>query len=134
VTVPPPSDPKLQLDLSGDVPQGPIPSPEAAFRRLRLRFLSWQAAETRLLEDVQQTPRLSDATVRAGQLGDLAAVGLSSLAYLESHTAPPVGWQAQQMSVLDAAAQPSALVRFTVLYSMRKLVLAAAQPEPTHAP
>ena len=134
VTVPPPSDPKLQLDLSGDVPQGPIPSPEAAFRRLRSRFLSWQAAETRLLEDVQQTPRLSDATVRAGQLGDLAAVGLSSLAYLESRTAPPAGWQAQQMSVLDAAAQPAALVRFTVLYSMRKLVLAAAQAEPAHAP
>jgi hexosaminidase len=125
--VPPPSDPKLGLDLSGDVPEGPMPSSQAAFHRLRQRFLSWQSAETRLLEDVQQTPRLSDAAVRAGQLGDLAGVGLSSLAYLESHTVPPAGWQAQQMSILDAAAQPSALVRFTVLYSMRKLVLAAAQ-------
>ena len=115
-------------------PEGPIPSPEAAFYSLRLRFLSWQAAQPRLLDDVQQTPRLSDAAVRAEQLGDLAGVGLSSLAYLESHTAPPAGWQAQQMSVLDAAAQPSALVRFTVLYSMRKLVLAAAQGEQTHAP
>jgi hexosaminidase len=134
VTVPPPSDPKLQLDLSGDVPEGPIPSPEAAFYSLRLRFLSWQAAVPRLLDDVQQTPRLSDATVRAEQLGELAGVGLSSLAYLESHTAPPAGWQAQQMSVLDGAAQPSALVRFTVLYSMRKLVLAAAQGEQAHAP
>jgi hexosaminidase len=134
VTVPPPSDPKLQLDLSGDVPQGPVPSPEDAVRRLRVRFLSWQAAETRLLEDVQQTPRLSDAATRAQQLGDLAGVGLSSLAYLESRTAPPAGWQAQQMSILDAAAQPSALVRFTVLYSMRKLVLAAGQAEVTHSP
>jgi hexosaminidase len=75
---------------------------------------------------VQHTPRLSDAVTRAGQLGQLAGVGLSSLAYLESHTAPPAGWQAQQMSILDAAAQPSALVRFTVLNSMRKLVVAAA--------
>jgi hexosaminidase len=104
-----------------------MPSSEAAFHRLRQRFLSWQSAETRLLEEVQQTPRLSDAAVRAEQLGELAGVGLSSLAYLESHTVPPAGWQAQQMSILDAAAQPSALVRFTVLYSMRKLVLAAAQ-------
>jgi hexosaminidase len=134
VTVPPPSDPKLQLDLSGDVPEGPIPSPEAAFYSLRLRFLSWQAAEPRLLDDVQQTPRLSDAAVRAEQLGELAGVGLSSLTYLESRTAPPAGWQAQQMSILDAAAQPSALVRFTVLYSMRKLVLAAAQTERVHTP
>jgi hexosaminidase len=126
VTVPPPADPKLQLDVSGDVPEGSIPSREAAFRRLRQRFLSWQAAETLLLEDVQQTPRLSDAGARAEQLGELAEVGLSSLAFLESHTAPPPGWQEKQMITLDAAAQPAALVRFTVLYSMRKLVLAAA--------
>jgi hexosaminidase len=133
VIVAPPSDPKLALDLSGDVPQGPLPSPEIAFLRLRQRFLSWQAAETRLLEDVQQTPRLSDAATRAEQLGELAQVGLSALAYLESRTVPPAGWQAQQMSILDATAQPSALVRFTVLSSMRKLVLAAqtvhTQPE-----
>jgi hexosaminidase len=131
--VPPPSDPTLVLDLSGDVPEGPMPSSEAAFRRLRHRFLSWQSAETRLLEEVQRTPRLSDAAVRSGQLGELAEVGLSALAYLESHTVPPPGWQARQMSILDAAAQPSALVRFTVLYSMRKLVLAAAQTEPALA-
>ncbi len=85
LTVPPSSDAKLQLDLSGDVPQGPIPSPEVAFRRLRQRFLSWQAAETRLLQDVQQTPRLSDAAMRAEQLGDLASgrafvVGISQKA------------------------------------------------------
>jgi hexosaminidase len=134
VTVPPLADSKLQLDLSGDVPEGSVPSSEVAFRRLRQRFLSWQAAEVRLLEDVQQTPRLSDAGVRAGQLGELAAVGLSSLAYLESHTVPPAGWQAQQMSILDAAAQPSALVRFTVLHSMRKLVVAAGQAEHAHTP
>jgi hexosaminidase len=79
---------------------------------------------------MQQTPRLSDAAVRAEQLGELAGVGLSSLAYLESHTVPPPGWQAQQMNILDAAAQPAALVRFTVLYSMRKLVLAASQTPP----
>ena len=125
VTLPSPPDPAV--DLSGDVPQGPTPTKEVAIRRLRERFLSWQSAQTRLLEDVQHTPRLSDAVTRAGQLGQLAGVGLSSLAYLESHTAPPAGWQAQQMSILDAAAQPSALVRFTVLNSMRKLVVAAAQ-------
>jgi hexosaminidase len=115
------------LDLSGDVPQGPIPSREEAFRLLRLRFLAWQSAQPRLLANVQHTPRLSDAGPRAEQLGALAGVGLSSLAYLESHAAPPEGWLAQQLSILDGAAQPSALVRFTVLTSLRKLVYAAAQ-------
>jgi hexosaminidase len=128
VTVPPPSDPKLALDLSGDVPLGATPTREVALRRLRQRFLSWQAAQPRLLEDVKETPRLSDAAVRAEQLGELAQMGLSALTYLQSNTAPPAGWQAQQMSILDAAEQqPSALVRFTFLHSMRKLVLAAGQ-------
>jgi hexosaminidase len=127
VTVPPLADPKLGLDLSGDLPEGMAPSAAVARRRLRQRFLSWQAAEPRLLEDVQKTPRLSDAELRAEQLGELAEVGLSALNYLETHTAPAAGWQAQQMSILDAAEKPSALVRFTFLHSMRKLVLAAAQ-------
>lgn len=130
VTVPPPSDPKLQLDLSGDVPSGATPSPEMALGQLRQRFLSWQAAEPRLLEDVRETPRLSDAAIRAEQLGELAQVGLSALNYLQTHTAPPAGWQAQQMSILDTAEQPSALVRFTFLHSMRRLVVAAAQTAP----
>ena len=134
VTVPPPSDPKLALDLSGDVSSGAAPSPEVALDRLRQRFLSWQAADLRLLEEVQETPRLSDAAIRVEQLGELARVGLSALAYLQTHTVPPAGWQAQQMSVLDAAEQPSALVRFTFLHSMRKLVLAAAQTGHTSAP
>ena len=127
ITVPAPGDPKLALDLSGDVPSGAAPSAEVALGRLRQRFLAWQAAEPRLLEDVRETPRLSDAGVRAEQLGELAQVGLSALTYLQTHTAPPTGWQAQELSVLDRADQPSALVRFTFLHSLRKLVLAAGQ-------
>jgi hexosaminidase len=134
VTVTPLADPKLRLDLSGDVPSGVGISSEMALSRLRQRFLSWQAAIPRLLEDVQETPRLNDAAVRAEQLGELAEVGLSALTYLQTHTMPPAGWQAQQMSILDAAEQPSALVRFTFLHSMRKLVLAAAQTEHKTAP
>src|SRR5439155_7630134 len=99
VVVPAPSDPRLNVDLSGDVPLGTAPSAEVALRRLRQRFLWWQAAEAGLLEDVQETPRLSDAAVRAEQLGELAKVGLSALTYLESHTAPPAGWAAQQMTI-----------------------------------
>jgi hexosaminidase len=130
--VPSPSDPKPRLDLSGDVPSGVTPSSEVALDRLRQRFLSWQAVESRLFEDVQETPRLSDASLRAEQLGELAETGLSALTYLQTHTVPPAGWQAQQMSILEAAEQPSALVRFTFLHSMRRLVLAAAQAQ--HAP
>ena len=125
LTMPP--DAALTLDTSGDVAQGRIPSRGLALERLRNRFLSWQSAQVHLLEEIQRTPRLQDAGTRVEQLGELAGVGLASLAYLESHTAPPAGWEVQQMNVIDAAAQPSALVRFTMLTSLRKLVFAAAQ-------
>jgi hexosaminidase len=117
------ADPKL----SGDVAEGSGPTAAGGMRQLRQRFLAWQAVEPRLLAQVQRTPRLSDAGLRVEQLGELAGVGLSALDYLETHTAPAAGWEAQQMSVLDGAEKPSALVRFTFLDSMRKLVLAAAQ-------
>jgi hexosaminidase len=122
-----PVDPKSEIDRSGDVPAGELPSRTVAQEQLRRRFLSWQAAVPRLLEDAHTTPTLSDAQLRIEQLSQLAGVGLSALTYVESHTTPPAEWQAQQMSIVDAAEQPSALVRFTFLYSMRKLVLAAAQ-------
>src|ERR1700757_1601845 len=91
----------------GLVVWGGTPSAEGAVPRLRQRFLSWQGAQPRLLEDVQETPRLSDAAVRAEQLGELAQVGLSALTYLQSRTAPPAGWLTQQMSIIDAAEKPS---------------------------
>ncbi len=120
-------DEDLRIDLSGDVAAGPLPPRGVAEQQLRQRFLSWQAAEPRLLEDVRRTPRLNDAGPRVEQLGALAEVGLSAITYLETHTTPPAGWQAAQMAIIDSARQPSALVRFTFLHSLSKLVIAAAQ-------
>ncbi len=125
------TDEEHRVDVSGDVAMGEVPSREAAIGQLRQQFLSWQAVQPRLLRDAQQTPRLSDIQTRVEQLGELAGVGLSALTYLETHTVPPANWQAQQMMVLDNAEKPSALVRFTFLSSMRKLVVDAAQGE-TH--
>lgn len=127
-------DHKLRMDQSGEVPAGAVPSREEAIGRLRQQFLSWQAAQPLLLEEVQRSPRLSDAKERVVQLGELAQAGLSALAYLQADAAPPAGWEAQQMRVLEVSGQPSALVRFTFLESLRKLVLAASQPQPHTMP
>ena len=129
ITMPPApaEDPESRVDLSADVAAGVSPSRIAAAQQLRQRFLSWQTAEPRLLEDIRKTPRLNDAAPRVEQLGALAEVGMSALTYLETHTTPPADWQAAQMAIIDSAQQPSALVRFTFLHSMRRLVIAAAQ-------
>ncbi|MGA7156843.1 MAG: family 20 glycosylhydrolase [Acidobacteriaceae bacterium] len=133
VAVPEPTDPRQQHDHSGDVSAGQPLFPAVASNELRQRFLSWQKVQPTLLEEVRRTPRLSDATPRVEQLGELSQVGLAALTYLDTKTPPPPGWQAQSMAVIDAAEQPAALVRFTCLYSLRKLVLAAAQVQPARS-
>ena len=130
VNVPDPTDPKQQTDHSADVSAGTLLFPSIARSQLRRRFLSWQTVEPTLLEEVRLTPRLSDASLRVQQLGELSQVGLAALTYLDTNTPPPANWQAQSMSVIDAAEKPSALVRFTFLHAMRQLVLAAAQVQP----
>jgi hexosaminidase len=97
-----------------------------AAMRLRHRFESWQEASPNLQAMCQRSARLNDAVDRARQLGQLGRAGLESLAYLESHTAPPAGWADQQMAVITDAQKPSALVNFVFLPDLEKLVKAAA--------
>ena len=111
-------------DISGDVSQGFRPSRPAAIADLRERFTQWQRSTPALLARAAETPRLNDTAPLAVQLGQLGAVGLEALTYLEAHAAPPAGWAQHAGAVLDEAGKSTALVRFTFLPSMRKLVAA----------
>jgi len=99
----------------------------AATQQLRSRFEGWEQASPELMVWAARSPRLSDIGLRARQLGELGAVGLQALDYLRAGTAPPDGWKAAQMAVLADAAKDSALVRFTFLPSLQRLVEAAAR-------
>ena len=114
-------------DISGDVPEGFPPSRGAAAADLRQRFLAWQRMTPAMLELAAQTPRLNDTGVLALQLDELGAVGMQALAYLDARTAPPEGWAEHAQRVIERAAAGSALVHFTFLPTMRKLVAAATQ-------
>ncbi len=98
----------------------------AATMQLRKWFLQWEEASPTLEADVLRSPRLSDADVRAHQLGALAAMGLEALSYLDAHITAPAVWKDAQMAAIADAEKPSALVRFVFLPAMRKLVLAAS--------
>jgi len=97
---------------------------------LRRRFTQWQQAAPVLEAWAHRSIRLSDTETRAKQFGDLARVGLEALSYMDSHTAPPTGWQDSRMAVISDAEQPSALIRFVFLSDLRKLVEAAAKSTP----
>ncbi|HEX8813299.1 MAG TPA: family 20 glycosylhydrolase, partial [Terracidiphilus sp.] len=100
---------------------------KAAAMKLRERFLSWQQAAPKLMALSQSTARLSDIGPRVQQLGQLAQMGLESLAFLDAHAAPPAGWLDKQKAVLKDADQPSAYVRFVFLPALGKLADAAGK-------
>ena len=98
-----------------------------AAEALGARFATWQQASPQMVVWAARSPRLNDAAVRAQQLGALAVVGQQALDYLRTATMPPPAWKAAQLQVIANAEQPSALVRFTFLPSLRRLVEAAAR-------
>ena len=119
---------KAGQDTSGDVPEGFPPNRVEALADLRQRFLAWQRNAPAMLELTAQTPRLNDTAPLVLQLGELGAIGMQALAYLDARTAPPQSWMEHAQAVLDTAQSGSALVHFSFLPSLRKLVAATAQP------
>jgi len=67
--------------------------------------------------------------VRGRQLGQLGQAGLEALDNLHGASAPDA-WKAEQLQLIADAAKPVALVRFTFLPSLQKLVEAAVATGP----
>jgi hexosaminidase len=98
-----------------------------AAQQLRARFSAWEQASPELVAWASRSPRLSDIGPRAHQLGQLGAAGLEALAYLRTGTTPPAEWKTAQLALLAEAKKPSALVRFTFLPALQRLVEAAGR-------
>ena len=118
--------PRKGVDRSGDVAAGFVPQRRDAMADLRRQFLAWQRETPFLLEQAARTPRLQDTAPLALQLSALGSVGMEALGYIDAHLAPPQGWAEHAGSVIDSAEHGAALVHFTFLESLRKLVAAAS--------
>jgi hexosaminidase len=103
--------------------------PALARQMLRERFQSWVDASRVLPNILNASPRMSDAAVRGRQLGQLGQAGLEALDHLHGASAPDA-WKAEQLQLIADAAKPVALVRFTFLPSLQKLVEAAVATGP----
>ena len=130
VVADPPSRQAIAREVNAVVDPAHAADRAAAEMALRRRFLEWEQAAPVLQASARRSIRLSDIEPRAQQLGDLARVGLEALSYIDTHTAPPGGWQESRDAVISNAEQPSGLVRFVFLPDVRKLVDAAARSGP----
>jgi hexosaminidase len=99
----------------------------AARAELAAAFESWIAAGPKALALMTSAPLLRDPAPRAQQLADLGTAGLEALIFLDKHETPPAGWAQAKQAVIDDAAKPAGMVRFTVLEPVSDLVKAAGQ-------
>ncbi|HEY0786299.1 MAG TPA: family 20 glycosylhydrolase [Acidobacteriaceae bacterium] len=120
-------DPPSRQELAREVDAVLLSRDQEAARRLAARFTAWQHSEPELLSAAVSSPRLSDMRPRVHQFVTLADAGLEALAYLQSSAPPPPGWRAAKLAVIAEAETPVAVVRFTFLPSLRRLVEAAAK-------
>jgi hexosaminidase len=129
-------DPPSRFDIAQDVDAvlNKTADSTAAEARLTRRFMEWQEIAPTLAAQMQQNPRMSDAAIRATQLGELGNLGLQALMHLNPNN-PAIHGQlpgAMRVAAIDDAAKPAALVRFTFLDSLRKLVAAAPDSGAVH--
>jgi hexosaminidase len=85
-------------------------------------FQAWVTAEPAVLQTMAQSPLLQPAQQRMTQLSQLGTMGVQAIGYLSAGKPCPADWKAAQLATLKTAAEPVALVRFSVLDPIRKLV------------
>jgi hexosaminidase len=111
------ADPPSRFEIAQDVDavlNNTADSTDAKARLTR-RFTRWQEIAPGLAAQMQANSRMNDAAIRATQLGELGKLGLQLLGGAQGSGAGTTS------AVIDEAAKPAALVRFTFLDSMRKL-------------
>jgi hexosaminidase len=125
-------DPPSRFEIAQDVDAvlNKTADRTAAEARLTRRFMEWQEIAPSLAAEMQQNPRMSDAAVRATQLGELGRIGLQALLNLDPNNSAYSGAKLEtsapesQFAAIADAQKPAALVRFTFLDSLTKLVTA----------
>ncbi len=108
-------------------PHGSSPQVIAARQQLNAFF---QAVGTSIPEIRQQmltSPRLQAISTRADQLPGLTLAGIEATLYLSSNTPAPRGWKSKNLTLIEAAQKPDAIVRFTFLQPLTDLVNATPE-------
>ena len=101
-------------------------SPEAAAARLEMLqfFQAMSAAVPQVQAMLPGAPRLQPMAQRVIQLKQLATIGQEAIDAVTAGKAMPPEWKAASLRQIEAGKQPSALVRFTFLEPLTKLVQA----------
>jgi hexosaminidase len=95
---------------------------------IREALASWRDAGAELDPVIDRAPALHEARPLAKDLASVAAAGLEALAYLSAGNQATAQWRDAQLAKLEEAAKPKAALEFVMIPSIKKLVIAAAEP------
>ncbi|HKO61977.1 MAG TPA: family 20 glycosylhydrolase [Pyrinomonadaceae bacterium] len=95
---------------------------------IRESLINWRDSGAALEPMIDRAPGLQEARPLAKDLAAVGTIGLEALSYLSTGTVATAQWRDAQFSKLDEAAKPKAALELVVVPSVRKLVMAAAEP------
>ena len=95
---------------------------------LRDSLTNWRDSGTALDPMIDRVLGLQEARPLAKHLSEVGVTGLEALSYLTTRTVATTQWRDAQLLKLNEAAKPKAALELVVVPSVRKLVIAAAQP------
>ncbi len=135
VTPDPPIRHALERDTEIVLRDPKLSSPEALAAKLELVqfFQAMGAAAPQVQAMLAGTPRLQPMAQRTIQLKQLATIGQQAMEALNG-TRLSAEWKAASLQQIEAGKQPSALVRFTFLEPLTKLVEAAGRKGSARVP
>jgi hexosaminidase len=123
-------DPELATDfthLVGGLLKD-APNPGSNRESIARLLAAWQAAAPHATELSRSNPRTTQESTLFQDLSEAARIGREAIQYLSRGASPSPGWRAEQLAVLDRAAQPRAHLRIAILPAVRELVVLASEP------
>ncbi len=120
----PPVKHRLQLAAAVLTQKGDAASADSAAAEVTSYFRAVGASVPQVQALFPSAPRLQPMAQRAQQLIALSQIGMQAVQYLSGHQAAPAAWKANSLKQLDAAKQPSAIVRFIFQDTLTQLVQA----------
>ena len=95
---------------------------------IRNSLRNWHESGVALDPMIDRAPALQEVRPLAKNLAEVGTAGLEAIEYLSTGIAASPQWRDAQLSKLDEAAKPKAALELVVIPSVRKLVIAAAEP------
>ena len=123
----PDSDDARQFAETVDALLSDAPRFNVQAEQVKGMLLRWRNVGPELEVMIDGSPALHEARPLAKDLVELGRTGLEALSYISSGVSPSTEWRDARLSALEQAAKPKGALEFSVISSLRQLVIGASQ-------